>query len=187
VQAALRLSQDPRVNDSQRMEMCLRRDLPDLARYLLAEAVSTEQLARDPRSYALAVARSPDWPDWLRLLLARRLAYGAGRGYAIPREALDELASHSDPMIGLWATYSQAAQPGSHPQELAELEQAAEDPSDLGALARSLLVALFAGERREQRLDTASAWLRRNHPQAASIWNGWKYELDGRLVRVGVH
>ena len=94
---------DPRVNDAQRMEMCLRRDVPDLARYLLAEAVSTDAVARDPRSFALTVARSPDWPDWLRLLLARRLAYGAARGYAIPREALAELAGHSDPMIGLWA------------------------------------------------------------------------------------
>ena len=64
-----------------RMEMALRKDLPDLARYLLAESVSTELVAHDPRSYALAVARSEGWPDWLRLLLARRLAYGAGRGY----------------------------------------------------------------------------------------------------------
>jgi hypothetical protein len=185
VQAAYRLSRDFRVNDSQRMEMCLRRDLPDLARYLLAEAVSTEQVARDPRTYALAVARSPDWPDWLRLVLARRLAYGAGRGYTIPREALDELASHSDPMIGLWATYSQAVQPGSDPQKLAALEKAAEDPSESGALARWLLGALRALPTREQRLDEASQMLRRHHPQAARIWDGWD-EVDGRLVRVGV-
>ena len=58
VQAAFRLSHDPRVNDAQRMEMCLRRDVPDLARYLLAEAVSTDAVASDPRSFALAVARS---------------------------------------------------------------------------------------------------------------------------------
>ena len=31
VQAAYRLSRDRRVNDSQRMEICLRRDAPDLA------------------------------------------------------------------------------------------------------------------------------------------------------------
>jgi hypothetical protein len=183
VQAALRLSQDPRVSDSQRMEMSLQRDLPELARYLLAEAVATAHVARDPRGYALAVARSPDWPDWLRLLLARRLAYGAGRGYAIPREALDGLARHSDPMIRLWATYSLAVQGASGPLQLQELEAAAQDPSDLGVLARSLLSALYAGEMREQRLDEASVWMRRYHPQAASIWKGWRYDLDNRLVR----
>ena len=69
VQAAFRLSHDPRVNDGQRMEICLRRDVPDLARYLLAEAISTDAVASDPRSFSLAVARSSDWPDWLRLLL----------------------------------------------------------------------------------------------------------------------
>ena len=78
------LSRDQRVTDHQLMEICLRRDLPDRARYVLAEAVSTEAVARDPRAYALTVARSQDWPDWLRLVLARRLAYGATRGYAIP-------------------------------------------------------------------------------------------------------
>ena len=41
-------------------------------------------MARDPRAYALTVALSQDWPDWLRLVLSRRLAYGATRGYAIP-------------------------------------------------------------------------------------------------------
>ena len=73
--------------------MSLERDLPDLARYLLAESVSAGlSRPRSPNVRVTAVARSPDWPDWLRLLLARRLTYGAGRGYAIPREALDELA-----------------------------------------------------------------------------------------------
>ena len=65
VQAAYRLSRDPRVNDAQRMEICLSRDVPDLARYLLAEAISIDEVAADPRSFSLAVARSPDWPDWL--------------------------------------------------------------------------------------------------------------------------
>src|SRR5262249_36981592 len=76
IEAAYRLSRNPRLADAQKMEISLRRDLPDLARYLLAEAVSTEAVARDPRAYAMAVARSPGWPDWLRLLLARRLTYG---------------------------------------------------------------------------------------------------------------
>ena len=40
------------------MEMSLKRDVPDLARYLLAESVSTDAVAHDPRSFALTVARS---------------------------------------------------------------------------------------------------------------------------------
>ena len=58
IQAAFELSRDSRVNDSQLMEMSLRRDLPGLARYLLAEAVSTDEVAIDPRGYAMTVARS---------------------------------------------------------------------------------------------------------------------------------
>ena len=93
IQSALKLSRDPRVTDRQLMEICLHRDLPEQARYLLAEAVSTEAVASDPRGYALAAALSPDWPDWLRLVLSRRLAYGASRGYADPRwvKRFDEL------------------------------------------------------------------------------------------------
>ena len=141
--AALRLARNPRLDDGPRMEMALQKGLPELARYLLAESVSTEPVAHDPRAYALAVARSEGWPDWLRLLLARRLAYGAGRGYAIPREALDELKRHSDPMIGLWATYSLAVLPrtGPDPALTAELEQAARAQGPTGELAGRLLDA----------------------------------------------
>jgi hypothetical protein len=120
-QAAFRLTPNARLNDTQLMQMSLERDLPDLARYLLAEAVSTDAVAHDPRSYALTVARSPDWPDWLRLLLTRRLAYGVGRGYAIPREPLEELARHADPMITLWATYALAELADADPRWVAEL------------------------------------------------------------------
>jgi hypothetical protein len=173
--AALRLSRNPRLDDGARMEMALRKDLPGLARYLLAESVSTDLVAHDPRSYALAVSRSEGWPDWLRLLLGRRLAYGAGLGYAIPREALDELRRHSDPMIGLWATYSLAVLPrsGADPAMTAELERSARVTGPTGEMAARLLEALRAtGADRERHLDEASAWLRRHHPQAAEIWRG---------------
>ena len=70
VESAVSLSHDPRVTDRQLMEICLRRDLPERARYVLAEAVSTEAVAADPRAFALTVALSQDWPDWLRLVLA---------------------------------------------------------------------------------------------------------------------
>ena len=185
VQAAFRLSKDPRVIDDQRTEICLRRDVPDLARYLLAEAISTDAVASDPRSFALAVARSTEWPDWLRLLLTRRLTYGAARGYAIPREALNELSGHSDPMIGLWANSALALlAPDSDPKPAAALDQATHVPGPTGELASLLLAAVRApGAERETRLDAATVWLRTHHPQAAKIWEGW-HEVDGRLDRV---
>jgi hypothetical protein len=183
--AALRLARNPRLDDGARMEMALQKGLPELARYLLAESVSTEPVARDPRAYALAASRSEGWPDWLRLLLARRLAYGAGRGYDLPREALDELKGHADPMIGLWATYALAAPPLGAPDPAAteSLEQAARGQGPAAELAGRLLEALRSpgGEPgREGRLDEATLWLRRHHPQAAAIWRGW--EVRGQAV-----
>jgi hypothetical protein len=185
VEAALRLSRDDRVNDAQRMEMCLRRDLPLLARYLLAEAVSTEAVARDPRAFSLTVARSPEWPHWLRLLLARRLAYGAARGYAVPPEALAELSRHRDPMIGLWAKFALVVLPGSDSKAGAtgDLERAARQPGDTGTLAAMLLAAQSSAPAdQERRLGEATTWLRHHHPEAAQIWHGWEVR-DGRLLR----
>ncbi len=184
MQAAYRLSRDPRVNDAQRMEICLRRDVPDLARYLLAEAISTDAVANDPRSFSLAVARSPDWPDWLRLLLARRLTYAGARGYAIPREALDELAAHPDPMIGLWANLRLALLArDSDSARAAALEQSAKRPGPTGELAARLLTAVRApAPEREHKLDEATIWLRTHHPEAAKIWDGWKI-ADNQIVR----
>ncbi len=185
IQAAFELSRDPRVTDSQLMEMSLRRDLPDLARYLLAEAVSTNEVARDPRGYALTVARSPDWPDWLRMLLARRLAYGQARGYAIPSAALTELSNHTDTMIGLWAACALALTPGAERWPITRLEQAARIADDPGELASMLLAVIAAapGER-ERRLDEATIWLRRHHGQASKLWQGWEIR-EGRLIRDG--
>jgi hypothetical protein len=171
IESALMLSRDPRVTDRQLMEICLRRDLPDQARYLLAEAVSTEAVANDPRAFALTVALSPDWPDWLRLVLSRRLAYGATRGYAIPEVALDELAKNSDPMIRLWAEYSLAVMPGVKSGAAAKLVEAARADDENGKLASMLLAAKNAPpEERERRLDEATLWLRHHHPQALKMW-----------------
>lgn len=182
IESALRLSHDPRLGDHQLMEICLRRDLPDLARYLLAESISTDAVARDPRQYALAVSLSPDWPDWLRLVLARRLAYGATRGYSIPEIALDELMKSADPMIRLWAAYSLAVMPGAKPAAAATLEEAARIQDANGELAAMLLAAKAApAAERERLLDDASLWLRHHHPQAAKIWQGWEIR-DGRLI-----
>ena len=183
VQAAFRLSRDPRVNDGQRMEICLRRDVPDLARYLLAEAISTDAVASDPRSFSLAVARSSDWPDWLRLLLARRLLYGAVRRYAIPPEALDELAAHSDRMIAVWAKATLGLlEARSDPA--AALEQKSQIPGSAGELSVRLRNAIQSpAPERERRLDEVTVWIRTHHTQATKIWAGWN-EVDGRLERI---
>jgi hypothetical protein len=171
IESAKKLSRDPRVTDRQLMEICLHRDLPDQARYVLAEAVSTDAVARDPRAYALAVALSADWPDWLRLVLSRRLAYGATRGYSVPEVAIDELAKSSDPMIRLWADYSLAVMPGLKTDGAAKLEEAARAKDENGELAAMLLAARNAPpDERERRLDEATLWLRHHHPQAAKIW-----------------
>jgi hypothetical protein len=185
VQAALRLSRDPRVDDAQRMAICLERELPDLARYLLAESISTDLVAADPRSYALAVARSAGWPDWLRLLLARRLTYAAERGYAIPRDALDELAGQADPMIALWATTARGLLAvGPDRSAALALEQASHVPGPQGELAARLLAAVRApAAHRDPYLDDATTWLRSHYPPSAKVWEGWR-ESDGRLIRV---
>ena len=109
------------------------------------------------------MARSADWPDWLRLLLARRLAYGEARGYAIPRAGLEELAGHADPIIGLWAASALALAPGSEPRLAAPLEQAARIPGEQGELA-SMLLAVLAAPPGAARLDEATIWLR-CHPR----------------------
>ncbi len=182
-EAAFRLAHGGQLNDAQVMEMSLNRDLPDLARYVLAEGVTPQAVARDPRGYALAVARSPEWPDWLRLLLVRPLAYGSSRGYAIPREALVELANQSEPMIGLWAAYALAARPVDPSNRRSELAKAALRTDTNGELATQLLHALDAEEpEKSDRLDRATIWLRHHHPASARIWKGWELDARGSIT-----
>ncbi len=100
------------------------------------------------------------------------------------REALGELKRHSDPMIGLWATYSLAVVPHGDPDPApaGDLAKAAAGGGPTAELAGMLRAALMAtDEERELRLDEATEWLRRHHPQAAEIWTGWAVE-DLRVV-----
>jgi hypothetical protein len=196
IQAAFALSRDSRVNDAQLMQMCLERDLPDLARYLLAEAVRTDAVVRDPRGYTLSAVRSPEWPEWLRLLLGRRIAYGTGRGlrrqkdsareaFAIPSDSLEELARHPDPMIVLWADYAMATGPDAADDAVARLKKAARGADERAELAKMLVAALDGSpSEREDRLDQATIWMRHHHPQAAKIWQGYVVQA-GKLIKVG--
>ena len=166
IQSAQTLSRDPRVSDRQLMEICLQ---PRPARSSPIPAgrgrFDRRRRAR-PSAYALTVALSPDWPDWLRLVLSRRLAYGATRGYAIPEVALDELAKNSDPMIRLWANYSLAVMPGLKTDAAAKLEEAARsDRRERQARADACWRRrTHSPEERERRLDEATLWLRHHHP-----------------------
>ena len=88
-------------------------------------------------------------------------------------------------MIGLWANFALTLLPEGDPKAASALEQAAVEPgptAELAALLRA--VGALPLSEREARLDDASAWLRRHHPQAAKIWHGWN-EVDGRIIQVG--
>ena len=182
IRAAWVAAHHPSINDRQRSDIALRKDLPPLARYVMAEALTSEAIRSDPKAYAVMVARSEGWPDWLRLLMARPMAYGVGEGYRIAWEPLDELRGRADPAIALWATYTRAVMaPGDAPAARS-LAESADRPGPFQPLAALLHAAAQAdGEARVRKLDDATRWLRAHHPEAREIWAGWSEDGD-RLV-----
>ncbi|CAN5888360.1 hypothetical protein BH23PLA1_BH23PLA1_04680 [soil metagenome] len=184
VNAALRLARNPDTTQRQLYDITLRTEPPPLARYLLAEALTVEAMTGDPRGYAMAIARSEGWPDWLRLLHLRPLAYGAGQGEAITQQPLRELTEHDDPILRLWAFYTLAESLDTNHFARDALSEAAETgPHD--DLARILIKALDADDPEQiAQLDLATQWVRSQHPEAVRIWEGWAFEDEGdRLVR----
>lgn len=182
VEAARALSLDARVSPRQRWDLCLSLHPPALGRYLLAESLDDRALEGDASAYALAVARSEGWSDWLRLQLVRPLAYGAGR-YALPSGPLAELRKHPDRAIALWADYAAAL--GRDDQEARdELHKAAREDAEphraLAGLLETALRADAAGARKEA-LDRATRWARAHHGPSAEVWQGWE-EADDRIV-----
>jgi hypothetical protein len=183
IEAAHALSRDRRVLPRQRWDLCLSLEPPELARSLLAESLDGSALEGDASAYALAVARSEGWPDWLRLQLVRPLAYGAGR-YALPAAPLEELRRHSDRAIQLWAIYAQAAGREDAGARAALIAAAREDQTRYGELARLLAGALTKEEGSQPQaaaLDLATKWARDKHPATRALWQG-REERDGRLV-----
>jgi hypothetical protein len=186
VQAAYALSQDARVTQRQYWDILLRKPLPDVARYLLAESLTAEAVADDPRGYVIAVAYSKGWPNWLRLQALRPLAYAADQGYEFPQEALSGLRQHPDPVIRLWATYIACAQASGNRKVDNEarqfLKKAADQDGDNRDLAVLLIAALESdGSERTKFLDRASQWIRTHHPESARIWEKW--EIEGNTIR----
>jgi len=181
IKAAWTIARHPWANDRQRSDLAFRKTLPPLARYLIAEGLTSDAIRTDPKGYAVMVARSEGWPDWLRLQMIRPMAYGVGEGYRIAFEPLDTLRTHADPAISLWATYTRAVNPpGDRPAGEA-LAQAAADSGPFQPLAVLLdTAARSSGDQRKARLDEATAWVRSHHPESARLWSGW-VERDGQL------
>jgi hypothetical protein len=188
IRAAFALTREPHVSARQLWDIALRRDLPPLARYLVAEALPAEAATADPRGYALAVARSPGWPDWLRVLLARPMLYAAASGTPFPAEILVEArATTPDPALRTWLLATEgrvrweAAK--TFPRALALLDEAARTPGPLQPQAMALSWAAtepLPGAL--ARLDDATRRLRDDHPAARELWRGWE-ERDGELAR----
>jgi len=128
------------------------------------------------------VARSPDWPDWLRLALARPMAYAATRGHAISRERLGELCRLDDAILRVWALYALAVQTRPDPQTAVEIERVAKSSAPEHELAELLLAAIRTDEaRRLEILDRATLWNREHHPATARLWQGCAVR-EGTLV-----
>jgi hypothetical protein len=189
IQAALDLARDPHATQRQRWDVALRRGLPPLGRYLVAESLTAGIVREDPRGYTLAVARSRGWPGWLRVLAVRPLAYAADDDQAIPPEVVAELADDPDPVLRLWVAFvvralgqgQGSAQAGSATGR--GVEEAAGGTGDDAELAGLLLAALReSGPARDAQLDRATQWLRDHHPGAAQVWAGWEVR-DGELRR----
>jgi hypothetical protein len=183
IQAAFSLSRDPRVEQSQLWDMSLRRGLPELARYVLAERIGPELVAQDPQGYVSAVARSPEWPAWLRMALARPLAYASTEGHAISRERLGEICRQSDPILRLWALYTLAVQSRPDPQTVVEIRRIAQATGPQREFAAILLSAVDSAEsQRKEILDRASLWIRDHHSETRVLWQGWAVR-DQKLIR----
>ena len=182
IQAAWTISHHPIASDRHRVDFALRTDLPILARYILAEDLTVEAFRPDPKGYALMVARSEGWPDWLRLLMVRPMAYAASEGYQVAIDPLNELQESRDPCLAAWASYTRGVMPSGDPEASKVVADLASKPGPVQPLATILDSALKADEKaRIEKLDEATLWLRRHHPEAAKLWSGWE-ERGGQIV-----
>ena len=182
--AADRLARDPRVNQRHYWDMLQRSDLPDLARYRLAEALTAEATAADPASYALSVAETGIRPTWLQALLVRPMALAVNRGIAFPEVPVRALRQTNDPLVQVFAGYVQALQQGGDPQALRDLQAVARGEGPARAAAERLVASLNgADSERSARIEEAARLLRRDQAEAAKLWAGWRDE-GGRLIRV---
>ncbi len=181
IQAAYTLSHDVRVNSQQRWDIAMRKPLPPLARYLLAESLRTDIVATDPALFAKVVALSEGWPDWLRVLGVRAMAMAAAEGTTFPDDVLTTLADGSDPFVRSWVDTIRAVSGVGDRDASARLRAVKDSPT--AAIDRDLAGAIDSNSfERSTHLGRATARLRTDHPEAAKLWEGWA-EREGRLVR----
>lgn len=179
--AAHALAHDPRVNSRQLWDIALERDLLPRARYFAAEGLRPDAVEADPRGYAVSVARSEGWPDWLRLLLFRPLAYAAASGLHVDRASLDELTRRDDPVLSLWARFATAVGPDGDAESARILREAASEQGPTRPTAQALVGALDARgpAERIRALDAAKARVRLDHPPSIALWDGWEVRPGG--------
>jgi hypothetical protein len=183
IEAAYALSRDTLVNVQQRWDIALRKPLPPLARYLIAESLTTDLVKADPNLFAKIVAESEGWPDWLRLLGVRLMAVAASEGVSLPAEPLDKLAAQEEPSVSVLVDYIRAVSDGGDRSAAARLRATAEAGGPTAELAKILAGAIEVGSlERKTRLESATRWLRTHDPEAAKLWDGWA-ERDERLVQ----
>ncbi len=190
IQAAWRLAHNPEVTPTQVWEMALRKPVPTLARYILAESLDERIVKSDPRGYALSVAYSKDWPDWLRLLAARPLLEAASDHIPLPEEPIHTLQAASDPVLAAWATATEVLRDGTTPEQkkkaLIRLKSVKKTEPRLQSLIIALedVIRLSADEDHLKRLgaiDGATIWLRSNDSSAREVWQGWS--VDGEELK----
>jgi hypothetical protein len=172
--AAWRLARDERVTDRQKWELALDKNIPDLARYLLAESLTSEAVV-DTRAYGLAIARSRGLPIWLRRLLIQPLASAAADGRTMDEETIQELARDQDPIIALWGRFLLVVSAPNPEATTArdELLEVSRSNRPTWSMALMLLDASKAEQpRRDQILHEARRLLRQN-PESQAIWAGW--------------
>jgi hypothetical protein len=183
IKAAYALSRDPLVNVQQRWDIALRKPLPPLARYLIAESLTTDLVKADPNLFVKIVTESDGWPDWLRLLGARLMAVAASEGVSLPAEALDKLTARQDASVSVLVDYIRAVSDGGDRSAAERLRATAEAAGPSTELAKTLAGAIEVGSlERKTRLESATRWLRTHDPEAAKLWDGWS-ERDEQLVQ----
>ena len=182
IQAAFSLGRDPRVEQRQLWDLSLRRGLPELARDILAEGIGADLVAEDPQGYVTAVARSPDWPDWLRLRWPGR--WPTRRRGDMRSRASDSASSAGSPTRFFASGLSTPLRfrPGPIPR-LRSRSSASQGPQRLEhELADSFLAAIRTDEaHRLEILDRATLWNREHHSATARLWQGWAVR-EGTLV-----
>jgi hypothetical protein len=188
VNAGWRLARNPNVTQRQRWDLAISKVPPDLARYLLAESLTSEAISADSRTYGLAIARSTGWPRWLRLLLVRPLAYGAAEGAAPDLGPIREMRKDADSNVALWAEFCLAVSGESG--ESAEAKSSLSSTASFGDPERSMAHDLLQAANsvqpaRNEALDRATARLRSSDESAAGVWKGWE-ETPSGIVRASV-